>query len=168
MKQCLKCNQTYDDETLNFCLNDGEMLVQSYENSRAYSDPPPTVIMNDPRATNPTNWQQPAAPIGKWQAPVNMQNSAFGVPSFMASRDKTLPTIAMIVGILSLIMICCYGGFWLGLPAAIIGYLGMRNADSDPSRYDGRGLAIAGMVMGVVSFLGSIGMIILVIIGNLK
>ena len=62
----------------------------------------------------------------------------------------------MILGILSLALICCYGGIWMGLPAAILGFLGMRNADNDPSRYGGRGMAIAGMVMGVVSLLSSI------------
>jgi hypothetical protein len=72
-----------------------------------------------------------------------------------------LPIIGLILGILSLTLVCCYGGLWLGLPAAIVGYLGMKNADSDPSRYMGRGMAVAGLVLGLVSFLCS--MIFLII-----
>ena len=51
---------------------------------------------------------------------------------------------------------CCYGGIWLGVPAAVLGFLGMKNADRDPGRYEGRGLAIAGMVLGGVSLLASV------------
>jgi hypothetical protein len=28
MKRCLKCGQAYVDETLNYCLDDGEILVR--------------------------------------------------------------------------------------------------------------------------------------------
>jgi hypothetical protein len=64
-------------------------------------------------------------------------------------------------------MICCYGGLWLGLPAAIVGYIGMRNADSDPTRYGGRGLAIGGMVAGIITFLAFLGWIALILMGSL-
>lgn len=152
MKQCPRCNQTYTDDDLNFCLNDGELLTSS-------GDAPPTVFMDPPRVTGQTSWQS-APPPAPWQGSQNMQSTPFGTPAFVQSRDQTLPTIALVLGILSVLMICCYGGIWLGLPAAIVGYLGMRNADSDPSRYTGRGMAIGGMVLGIVSFLAFLGMMI--------
>src|SRR5438128_10278734 len=31
MKQCPACRRTYDDETLNFCLEDGATLLASYD-----------------------------------------------------------------------------------------------------------------------------------------
>ncbi|HEV8593416.1 MAG TPA: tetratricopeptide repeat protein [Pyrinomonadaceae bacterium] len=40
MKRCPKCHRTYTDETLNFCLDDGEWLVGSE------SDEPATAILN--------------------------------------------------------------------------------------------------------------------------
>lgn len=40
MKQCPKCRKTYPDETLNFCLHDGAVLVSDAESS--------TVIMHAP------------------------------------------------------------------------------------------------------------------------
>ena len=157
MKQCPRCNQTYSDENLNFCLDDGELLT-GYAHvpapTRYDDDSPPTIMLNDARITNPSNWQ---APPVRWQPPQqNVQNRPFASPAFVQSRDQTLPTIALILGILSLPLICCYGGIWLGLPAAVLGFLGMRNADSDRSRYGGRGMAIGGMVLGVISFLTSI------------
>jgi hypothetical protein len=62
----------------------------------------------------------------------------------------------MILGICAAFMVCCWGGVWLGIPAAVVGFLGMRNAESDPTRYAGRGMAIAGMVLGIITFLASI------------
>ncbi len=166
MKVCPKCNQNYTDENLNFCLNDGELLKQ-------YDDAPPTIIMDAPRVTNQTNWQQsqyqsPPQPMASWQnQQSNIQNQPYGMAQMMRSQDQTLPTISMILGILSLIMICCYGGIWLGLPAAIVGFIGMRNADSDSIQYGGRGMAIGGMVLGIISFLTSIGFLILGIVSSI-
>ena len=37
-------------------------------------------------------------------------------------QDQTLPTISLILGILSIVLSCCYGGLPLGLAAAITGY----------------------------------------------
>jgi hypothetical protein len=48
MKSCPQCKQTYNDETLNFCLSDGSMLVQIFNQPQP---PPETVMMNTPRAT---------------------------------------------------------------------------------------------------------------------
>lgn len=160
MKQCPRCNQTYSDDQLNFCLNDGELLtgMVTETSSRFADDSPPTIILDQSRVTNPVNWPTaaPAQPPAQWQ-PQNLQNQPYGgPPAFVKNRDQTLPTISLILGILSIVLICCYGGIWLGLPAAILGFLGMRNIDSDPTRYVGRGMAIGGMVLGIVSFLGSI------------
>ena len=157
MKQCPKCNQTYSDDQLNFCLNDGELLMQfAAEPSRFADDAPPTILLDQSRVTNPTNWQTSAAqPPAQWQ-PQNIQQNRPFTAGLTPSQDKTLPTIAMILGILSVALVCCYGGIWLGLPAAILGFIGMRNTDSDPNRYGGRGMAIAGLVLGVVSLLSSL------------
>ena len=167
MKQCLRCRQTYSDDSLNFCLNDGELLVNFTEEppSPRFDDSPPTMVLDQSRATNPTTWPSTASPPAAWQ-PQGIHNQAYGTAGGFAKRDQTLPTIAMVLGILSLVMVCCYGGIWLGLPAAVLGFLGMRNADADPARYAGRGMAIGGLVMGVISFLASIIFIFFAIIAN--
>lgn len=163
MKVCPKCNQTYNDENLNFCLNDGEYLMQKED------DAPPTIMMNEPRVTNQTNWQTPPyQPPAPWQnQPQGMQNQQFGGGLMINRQDQTLPIVSLVLGVLSLVLICCYGGFWLGIPAVVVGYLGMANADKNPDRYTGKGMAIAGMIIGGVSFLAAIGILIIGVLGNL-
>lgn len=163
MKVCPKCNQTYTDENLNFCLNDGEYLMPKAD------DAPPTIMMNEPRITNQTNWQEPPyQPPAPWQnQPQGMQNQQFGGSLMANKQDQTLPIVSLVLGVLSLILICCYGGFWLGIPAVVVGYLGMVNADKDPNRYTGKGMAIAGMIIGGVSLLAAIGVLILGVLGNI-
>src|SRR4029453_17341340 len=98
---------------------------------------------------------QQSSPPAPW-AQQNVINTPFGRPAFVHSADQTIPTIALILGILSIPLICCYGGIWLGLPAAGLVFLGMGNADKGRSRFGGRGMAIAGMVLGVVTFMTSL------------
>jgi hypothetical protein len=161
MKQCPVCKKIYEDENLNFCLNDGEMLLmmgQAPAPARYSDDSPPTVLLNEPRVTNPASWnqQQPAAVPAVWQASNMQGQQQFANAGYVTKRDQTLPTLAMILGIASIVLVCCYGGIWLGIPAAVLGFLGIRNADKDGNRYGGRGMAIAGMVLGVISLLSSL------------
>ena len=159
MKQCPRCRQTYSDDQLNFCLEDGELLTAFATEpppTRYADDSPPTLVLDQSRITNPVSWpaSPPPAPVAQWQPQQpNITNRQFETPQFVQSRDQTIPTIALILGILSLPLACCYGGIWLGLPAAVLGFLGMRNADNDRGRYGGRGMAVCGMVLGVISFL---------------
>jgi hypothetical protein len=158
MKKCLKCGQSYTDDSLNFCLNDGEMLVSTagYDPppTQYADDTPPTLIMNQPRVTNPIDWAQP--PV-QWQGQSPVTNQPpFGLAAYANTRNQTLPTISLVLGIISMFLVCCAGGIWLGLPAAIIGFIAMKNADSDPNRYGGRGMAIGGLVLGIVTFLASV------------
>lgn len=169
MKQCPRCQHTYTDDQLNFCLEDGELLtsVSSGSSSSGYDDTPPTMILDQARVTNPASWPEspPASPPVRWQGAQDLQTPGFG-QQYVAARDQTLPTISLILGILSLLLICCYGGIWLGLPAAVLGFLGMRNADGDSSRYGGRGMAIGGLVLGVISFLASVVFGLIAIVAN--
>ena len=66
MKICPRCNQTYEDDSLNFCLNDGSVLTQASGGASAsLSDAPPTVLLNQPPATNP-NAPQFGTQAGNW------------------------------------------------------------------------------------------------------
>ena len=157
MKRCPRCNRIYQDEELNFCLDDGELLqlYEGEEPTRSLRDnPPPTIVLDPPRVTDPIGWSA-GKDIGAWQGSTQpAPAAAYGRPQFYrTSVDQTMPTISMILGILSLTTVCCFGGFYLGVPAAILGLIGMRNADRDPGRYGGRGMAIAGMVIGIITFL---------------
>lgn len=165
MKRCPTCGQGYTDTQINFCLNDGQLLVQyepdepptlfSDRPSAFADDTPPTMILDPSRTTNATNWPTSSVPTAWGTSTPATSHQPYGVASLRVTQDKTLPTVALILGICAVAMVCCYGGVWLGVPAAIVGFLAMRNADNDPSRYGGRGMAIAGMVLGVVTFLAS-------------
>ena len=160
MKFCPKCNRSYTDENLNFCLNDGEYLLNYGD------DAPPTMVMDAPRITN-QNWQQQPTlnePVERWRnQPQNISSQPFGAPAFVQSADRTLPTIALVLGVLSILLTCCYIGLPLGLGALITGFLGMKNADNNPTRYGGRGLAIGGIVLGLISILSSMAFILFVL-----
>ena len=47
MKICPTCRKTYQDDNLNFCLEDGAVLTV------ASNEPPPTVMMGQSRPTDP-------------------------------------------------------------------------------------------------------------------
>lgn len=156
MKQCLRCNRTYTDANLNFCLEDGELLVETQSSSSSSGEAPPTVILSEARRTNPTDWTAQQQQSG-WQQPQSpvpyKQPQVFGQYAMPKGPNQTMAIVSLSLGIGSVLMICCYGGIWLGLPAAIVGFIAMRNADSNPDNYGGRGLAIGGMALGAVTFL---------------
>lgn len=168
MKKCPRCGQSYADADLNFCLNDGELLAYFSDPipggpfsdepppTRFADDSPPTLMMNSPRDTNPVGWAG-SAPVVPWQTQTPVyQSPQFGMQQYGRVGDQTLPTVSLVLGIFACLFICCFGGIWLGLPAAIVGFLGLKNSEKDPGRFSGRGLAIAGLVIGLITFVISI------------
>lgn len=167
MKKCPICSQTYTDDSLNFCLNDGGTLQEMHD------DPPPTIFMNQARVTSPTNWANQASwsdaqpPATGWQnnSPASV-NSQYMAPVMRVGQNQTLPTVSLVLGILSLALFCCFGGIPFGIGALVTGYLGLNNANNNPQEYGGRGLAIAGMVIGAVSFVGALLWLLVAALGN--
>jgi hypothetical protein len=183
MKICPNCQQTYEDDGLNFCLNDGGVLQKKDDDA-----PPPTVMMPQARQTNPnvadnfaqpaSGWQsepfQPAQPASPWQsAPMQPSNQPFQPavqtpnymsPAFVGSVDQNLPIAAIICGSVAILFsFCCAGLFTfpLGIAAIITGFMGMNNANQNPQRYGGKNLAIGGMVTGAIGMLISLGLILI-------
>ncbi len=172
MKRCPVCGQTYSDANINFCLNDGELLSRLVDETN--DDPPPTVfaddspptlLMNAARITNQTNWQS-AQPPAPWQNNQMLVPQYGGLPSYLQPKSHTLPTVGLILGISSIIFVCCFGGIWLGIPAAVLGLLGLRNADNFPDRFGGRGMAIAAMAIGAITFIFSMIHILVAILAD--
>ncbi len=152
MKICPSCRQTYTDDELNFCLTDGSFLTS------AASNEPKTVYMDQTRITNQTNWgQQPNyQPPAVWQNQQNLQNQPTNYPMRINSQNQTLPTVSLILGIFAVLIGCFLGGIPLGVIAVILGIMALNNEKNDPSKYGGKGLAIAGIVTGIVGFCISI------------
>ncbi|MEQ1605848.1 MAG: DUF4190 domain-containing protein [Pyrinomonadaceae bacterium] len=152
MKQCPRCKQTYSDDQLNFCLEDGEMLsgfVQE-QPSRYIDDSPPTVVLDEARRTNPTNWpaQPPLAPPAQWQQPAAAP-AQFAQFAIAPSPNQTLAIVSLALGIASItIGWCCYSGLLLSPAALITGLIALSQIKRDPSKYTGKGLAIGGIATG--------------------
>lgn len=164
MKRCPVCNETYPDDSLNFCLADGTTLNKISE------DPPPTVFMNKPRDTGQHRWTTaandpfsptPGGSVAPWQTPGAATNQAHFAANQYQSPNQTLPTVSLVLGVLGLLLICCFGGFPFGIAALITGYLGYNNANNHPREYGGRSLAIGGMVLGAISLAGAVLVLIL-------
>jgi Na+/melibiose symporter-like transporter len=77
------------------------------------------------------------------------------------SGSNGLAVAALVVGIISLIGIFCFGvgGILFGLVAVVLGVLGMKKANAQPGAPQ-KGLAIGGIVTGALGLL--IGIVILV------
>jgi len=157
MKQCPRCHQTYSDDQLNFCLEDGEMLssfVQERPVTRYGDDSPPTVMLKEPRPTNPSNWPSPAtaAPPAQWQGQaMNAPQGQFAPFMMVASPSQTLAVVSLGLGIGSMtIGWCCSLGLLLAPAALITGFLALSYIKKEPDKYGGRGLAIGGITTGTV------------------
>jgi len=174
-KRCPKCGQNYADENLNFCLNDGELLMFQADTprepqfanepppTRFAADSPPTIVMDSPRATNPTGYPTPE----RWQGqqiltPPGHYPAQYG--SFV-SPDQTLAIISTILGAASLtIGWCCYTGLLLGPAAMITGFIALSMNKRDPMKHGGRGFGIAGIVMGGLVLIGYLLFIIIYVL----
>ncbi len=106
MRVCPKCKKTYDDETLNFCLDDGSVLNKS---EPAVEEPPPTVMMGEtpPTAVNAGFTTEPTQPA--WGNP----------PKYEPHTSSGSKSWIWVLGILGGIILLCGGGV-VGL--GVIGY----------------------------------------------
>lgn len=160
MKICPSCRQTYTDDNLNFCLTDGSFLTTETPSE------PKTVYMEQTRVTNQTNWgQQGFQPPAVWQNQQNLQQQPPNYPMRIQSQDQTLPTISLVLGIFAVLVGCFMGGIPLGALAVILGVMALNNEKRDPNKYGGKGLAIAGIVTGVIGFFFSILIILVALAG---
>lgn len=103
MKICPRCNKTYTDENLNFCLDDGSVLTQA-----AGSAMPETVIMNQVRPTQP-NPSMPSQQVqpGGWNTGQQQQQPA---GQYSMQPKKSSKTWIWVVAILGFAVLLCGGG----------------------------------------------------------
>ena len=93
MKICPTCRRTYEDDGLNFCLEDGALL------NFTSSDAAPTVVMEQPRPTNPMRAVGPHAQMG------------VGSPHSIHPKTKSSRTWLWVLAIFAVIILVCGGGF---------------------------------------------------------
>lgn len=129
MKICPTCRKTYADDNLNFCLEDGSVLTF------ASNEPPATVMMGQPRPTDPTA-VFPSTSNQGIQSTFGQQASQ---PYSMQQPKKSSKAWLWIVGIVGIVLLLCGGGF-----AGLL-FIGMQanqnqaNNSSYPPPNNGRG-----------------------------
>src|SRR6476469_9979595 len=97
MKVCPRCQKTYTDDNLNFCLEDGSVL-----NSVNAAPPPPTSPISEPRQTaSPQSFSQPQ------QQGWNVQPQQ---PYSMQPPKKSSKAWIWVLLILGAIIVVCGGG----------------------------------------------------------
>ena len=127
--------------------------------------PPPALDMGkspfDPQPAAPVAaWTPPPAPEPSWQnkevvtnTPVQPSPAAGG-----GGQSKGMAIGSLVAGILS--CLCCFSPI-TGPVAIVTGFLARKKANESPSEYGGKGLALVGMITGVLGFLS--GMILSVL-----
>jgi hypothetical protein len=93
--------------------------------------------------------------------------SQVGVPGYPGYYPPPAPTSglaigSLVCGILSIFF--CYGGALLGIPAVICGHMAMSAIANSPFALGGRGMAIAGLVLGYLGILFTVGAVAFVLI----
>src|SRR5687767_13069612 len=96
MKVCPTCRRTYEDDGLNFCLEDGSVLTLSAADSAA-----PTIAMSSPRPTavNPASGIQTS-----WDAQQPSGSRA------VAAKRKSSSAWVWVLGIVGILVLVCGGG----------------------------------------------------------
>jgi hypothetical protein len=153
MKRCPRCNRIYSENDLNFCLDDGELLQHYNEEEPTRplrsDNPPPTIVMDPPRVTDPIGWQA-GQPIGQWQG----QTGGYPQPQYQpymaySSPNQTLAILSLGLGAASLVIgWCCSNGLVLAPAGIIMGIIALTQIKSNPQAYGGKGLAYAGIGAG--------------------
>ena len=141
---------------------------KTYFQPESYSPPEPAPSFNEPpaspfaepEAARPASefspfeqHSEPASPVAQsqWTPPSppmqqsNNPGGQFNPPATGQKLNQTLPIVSLVFGIIS---ICCWFSPLTGLVALVTGFLGMKNANNNPSQYGGKTMAIIGMVLG--------------------
>lgn len=124
MKRCPTCNQTFDDDGLSFCLNDGAGLVS--ETQPAKTDELMATMMATPSSLGGSSYPPPSSYSGQdsgsfnppsnppWTTPATQQKSA---PPKSGGINKTLlfgglgcVGLAVIVGIIAIVVLIAISG----------------------------------------------------------
>ena len=166
MKRCPTCNQTFQEDWLSFCTNDGTVLV---EDQPASAEPPPTIRVSGPE-TKPLNrptfdlpgsYAKPPVPYGQPSAPA-WQPPPPPPVVYKTSPQQGLAIASLILGVVSITVgWCCYFGVLTAPTSMIMGIIALGQIKNEPNKYGGRPLAIIGIATSALYFLFLILIVIL-------
>lgn len=152
MKRCPTCNQTFDEEWLSFCTQDGTTLLED----AAPAAPPPTVRAAVPATPSSLNeqatWNLPSGsgPSGLRADPQPVQPAwqPPPPPHYALPPNKSLSVAAMVLGIISVTVgWMCFGPI-PGIAAIILGAVSLSQIKKNPERFEGKQFAWVGVITG--------------------
>ena len=156
MKRCPNCNQTFEEDWLSFCTQDGTTLM---EESVASNEPPRRscrrlrtsvlCLTNKLRGIPPSavapwspRWEQRAAPA--WRPPP---------PPTYVQPNKSFAVASMVIGIISVTVGWLCLGPIPGIAAIILGALSLSQIKKNPERVGGKQFAWTGVITGSITVL---------------
>jgi len=86
---------------------------------------------------------------GEYLGGVGYGAGAVGYPAMTYKRTSGMAVASMVCGIVALVT--CWGGLVLGPLATIFGVVASRSVDQNPAALGGKGMAIAGIVTGIIA-----------------
>ena len=162
MKRCPHCDQTFQEEWLGFCTQDGTALVDDIFTPA--SEPLPTIVApaqpvapawNTPSADLPPSspeWRPPQRAAPEWQPPPP--------PYYAQPQSKSLATASMILGIISITVGWLCLGPLPGVASIILGAVALSQIKKNPDRVGGKPMAVTGVVTGSITVLLWLGLMI--------
>lgn len=127
MKICPQCNKTYNDDNLNFCLDDGAVLNQAGAAQKGQNDLPDTVLISQP----PQTAQNEPFGTGEQDKNFGAQQTNWGASQqTVQSPKKSSKSWLWVLGILGVLAVVCGGGL-IGLVAWVSTFEDNTNWNSD-------------------------------------
>ena len=153
MKRCPTCNQTFEEDWLSFCTQDGTTLV---DDQGATSEPLPAIVSPPPVATpidQAVRNLPSTEPVGSSQVPAPQPAAPAWKPppppSYIQPQSKGMATASMIIGIAS---IACLGPI-PGIVAIVLGAMTLSQIKKDPDTVAGKQQAMTGIITGSLAIL---------------
>jgi hypothetical protein len=113
---------------------------------------------DQPSAPPPAHaeWNPPPVPDAGWQNSPGAQTPGSVSPAVKSGPNSTLGLVSLILGILSFVCLGPLGG----IPAIITGIMQRGKIKRNPGQYSGGGMALGGIILGVLNLLATIVVII--------
>ena len=157
MKRCPSCNQTFDEEWLSFCTQDGTTLI---EDAGAAREPPATMVSPPPTVPRPEQAglnlppAEYGAPVRQYaEQSIQPEWKPPPPPSYARAQSKSLATASMVLGIISVTVgWMCFGPI-PAIVAIILGLVALSQIRKNPEHFGGQPLAWTGIITGGLTVL---------------
>jgi hypothetical protein len=136
-------------------FNEAETIIQG-----GFSNP-----FEAPSSAPVAEWTPTPALDSNWESQ-QMGSEPVVQPSaapLAAGQNKTLAIISLVTGILG-VTICC-GGILPSVAAIVTGIMARSKASQNPAEFGGAGMAMAGIITGVLGLLGGIIVLVFWLLG---